>query len=293
MQNVFEKLKKRKKFNYKCGDKFGRLTLTGLTYTKILHGNWRRFVEAVCDCGVVREYLFNKIACGETQSCGCYRSDVTRKRMTTHNLTTHPLYDVYNKMIDRCYNSENKQFKDYGGRNIEVWLDWKNDFLEFYNWGIENGYKEGLSLDRQDNDGNYSPVNCRFATRAEQNRNTRRNRFYTAFGETKCLFDWGKDKRCVVGVWGLRRRVDTKKWKDNFEGALTTKEDRLRDSRAKQSNVFISAFGERKCLTAWLEDERCLVKLDSLRDRLKKGWDGEKILTTPPHSSGKKGIILN
>jgi hypothetical protein len=291
--NVINQLKprrKRLKFIYGAGDKFGRLTLTGITYTLSIYGHWIRFVEAVCVCGEVKEYRWHRLASGETQSCGCLRVEVTKKRMTTHNLSNHKLYDVWQKMVDRCYNEKNEQFKDYGGRGIEVWKDWKEDFLEFYEWCMANGYSEELSLDREDNDGHYAPYNCRFATRAEQSRNQRRNRFFTAFGETKCLFDWGSDKRCVVSVWALRSRMD-RDWKGTFEEALTTPQaERKKVSRNMKSVVMITAFGETKCMTAWLEDERCLVKLDSLRERYRKGWDGEKILTTPPSSSGFKGV---
>jgi hypothetical protein len=291
MQNLFETTKKRKTFNHKCGDKFGRLTLTGLTYTKPLYGHLVRFVEAVCDCGEIREYRFDSIKRGDVQSCGCYRKDATRGRAVTHNLSDHKLYDVWQKMILRCYDENNKGYHNYGGRGIQVWKDWKDDFLSFYEWCMGNGYKEGLSLDRVDNNDNYAPYNCRFATAEEQGKNRRTNRMFTAFGETKCLFDWGKDRRCKVTVWGLRSRID-KGWKGTFEEALTAPiAERKVVSRRSKANVNISAFGETKCLTAWLEDKRCLVKLDSLRDRLKKGWDGEKILTTPPHSSGKKGIL--
>jgi hypothetical protein len=291
MKNLFIPRKKRHQFNLSCGDKFGKLTYTGLTYTKSLHGTWRRIIEARCECGNVREYLFDLVARGDTQSCGCFRKEVVKKRMVTHGLSNHKLYDVWQHMIMRCYDEKDKAYHNYGGRGIEVWKEWKDDFLEFYEWCMVNGYNEGLSLDRTDNDGNYAPYNCKFATRPEQNRNQRGNRYFTAFGETKCLWDWGKDERCKVTVWGLRSRIDNG-WEGSFEEALITPlKDRLKVARNKKGNVNITAFGETKCMSAWLEDERCLVKLDSLRDRFKKGWDGERILTTPPHSSGKKGIL--
>lgn len=276
--------KKRNKFNFKSGDVFGRLTFTGLTYTKSIYGHFVRFVEAVCVCGEVRDYTFHLLASGQTQSCGCLRKENTRKRSITHNLSNHKLYDVWQKMVDRCCNSENKQYKDYGGRGIEVWLDWKKDFYCFYEWCIENGYEDGLSLDRVENDGFYAPYNCKFSTREEQNRNTRRNRMFTAFGETKCLFDWGKDSRCVISIWGLRNRVDRGKWPD-FEKALTTPlEDRFTVSRNNKRAIMLTAFGETKNLTAWLEDERCKVKLDSLRERIKENWNHEKAISTPPRT---------
>lgn len=280
MQNFYEPFKKRKKFNYQSGDRFGRLTYTGLTFTKIIYGHWVRFIEAVCDCGMVKEYPFNRIASGDTQSCGCLRKEVTSKRARTHGLTEHPLYDVYKKIISRCYDSNDKAFKNYGGRNIEVWKDWVDDFMNFYNWCIENGWKEGLTIDRTDNDGNYAPHNCKIATYAEQNRNKRNTRNFTAFGETKCIWDWGADPRCVVSVWALRGRMDKPEWEGRFEEALTYKGDRKKEAQNRKTSINLTAFGETKCMTAWAEDERCVVGFDRLRDRIAEGWDGYEAITT-------------
>lgn len=112
----------------------------------------------------------------------------------------------------------------------------------------------------------------------------------TAWGETKCLLDWSNDKRCPIGYWGLRNRLDRGKWTDMEAMISTPHQEKKETQRKSKSAVMITAFGETKCMTAWLEDERCLVKLDALRDRYKKGWDGENILTTPPSSSGFKGV---
>ena len=291
MQNNYESLKKsRSSFNYQLGQKFGGLTYTGLTYTKKILGNWKRFIEAVCECGQVKIYSFSSVASGDTKSCGCYRKKVTRRTKTTHGLSKHSLFQVHSKMISRCYNHKDPSFSNYGSRNIEVWKDWKDSFVDFYEWSIENGYKEGLSLDRVNNDGNYAPFNCRWATVAEQNRNRRNNRIFTAFGDTKCLWDWGNDKRCVVGVWALRSRMDSGKWTDNFEGALTTKEDRKLSGRTKKNNKYLTAFGETKCMSEWVEDERCVVGGDRLRDRIAEGWEHLAAITTV--NIDKKDIFI-
>jgi len=277
-------LKRRyEKHSRECGEIFGRLTLTGASFLKEMYGQRKAMVEATCACGSdVKWYLFESLVKGETKSCGCIRSELASKRMRTHNLSGHPLFQVWVKMRQRCSNENNDSYKDYGGRGISVCEDWDSDFLSFYEWCIENGYEEGRSLDRKNNDGNYHPNNCRMADRGEQNRNTRRNRMYTAFGETKCLFDWGKDSRCVVSVWALRSRIDRDGW-DDFEKALTSPAEERKDvSRKMKSAKMLTAFGETKCQSAWLEDERCLVKKDSLVDRLNKGWDAEKAISTPP-----------
>lgn len=280
MNNQFKPRKQRKQFHGKCGDRFGRLTLTGLTYTKIIYNHWVRYVEVVCDCGTVKDIKFGRIANGETQSCGCYQRDVARKAKLTHGLTDHKLYDVWTKMCLRCYDSNDKAYKNYGARGIEVWKDWKESFIEFFDWCMANGYEDGLSLDRTNNDGNYAPYNCKFVTAAEQNRNRRSNRMYEAFGETKCLFDWGKDSRCVVGVWTLRSRMDKEHWQGRFEEALIIKDDYQRAIRNTKRTKQLTAFGETKCLTEWSKDKRCAVGFDRLRDRIAGGWDHTEAITT-------------
>lgn len=95
-------------------------------------------------------------------------------------------------MKERCYNKRAINYKNYGGRGIVVCDEWLKDNMSFYIWSIKNGYKKGLSIDRIDNNGNYEPSNCRWTTRKEQNRNTRKNVFITYNGETRCLFDWAE-----------------------------------------------------------------------------------------------------
>lgn len=92
----------------------------------------------------------------------------------THNLSNHRLYKTWNNLIQRCTNPNNKRYKDYGSRNIEICNEWKNDFLSFYNWALNNGYENDLTIDRIDNDSGYSPTNCRWTSNTIQMRNTRK-----------------------------------------------------------------------------------------------------------------------
>ena len=93
-------------------------------------------------------------------------------------------------MRDRCYNTNRSQYTDYGGRGIVVCQEWLDDFMNFYNWAIDNGYKDGLTIDRINNDGNYEPDNCRWVDSKTQQRNRRNNRNFTYQGETHCLKEW-------------------------------------------------------------------------------------------------------
>lgn len=96
----------------------------------------------------------------------------------------------FQHMLERCYNPNNKSYKNYGGRGIEVCDEWRKDYSKFESWAMNNGFQEDLSIDRIDNDGNYEPDNCRFVTPAENNQNRRSSRFYTIDGETKNLQQW-------------------------------------------------------------------------------------------------------
>ena len=90
-----------------------------------------------------------------------------------HGLAGHKLYMVWKAMKQRCYNPNITCYQDYGGRGIKISIRWRNNFMRFYNWAISHGWKKGLQIDREDNNGNYHPNNCRFVT-PKANANNRR-----------------------------------------------------------------------------------------------------------------------
>lgn len=110
-------------------------------------------------------------------------------------------------MKNRCYNENADRYSDYGGRGITIYEEWLFDFDKFSLWAYANGYKPGLTIDRKDNNDGYYPWNCRWITKAEQNRNRRDNLFVTAFGETKICADWESDSRCIVPAMTFRSRI--------------------------------------------------------------------------------------
>ena len=112
---------------------------------------------------------------------------------SSHGKRNTKLYRVWCGMKRRCYQPQDKRYNRYGGRGITVCQAWREDFQLFYEWAINNGYCEGLTIDRINNDAEYSPENCRWVTRAEQNRNYSRNHYITYRGETKCLSDWAEE----------------------------------------------------------------------------------------------------
>lgn len=113
-----------------------------------------------------------------------------RNSLYKHGLTEHPLHLRWKAMLERCYYPHNKAYSHYGGRGIEVCAEWRHDFKAFYDWAIENGWDESLTLDRIDNDGNYCPENCRWISMKEQCRNRSNNVNITIDGVTKAEVCW-------------------------------------------------------------------------------------------------------
>lgn len=176
------------------GMKFGRLTVIKLDHVKKLKRNFYYYL-CKCDCGNDCIVLKSSLLNGLTRSCGCYNTEVRaeqcRKR-AKHNLTNTRLHGIWDKMKGRCFCSTLPDYSRYGGRGITVCDEWKNNFEAFYDWAMANGYKEDLTLDRIDVNGNYEPVNCRWTNQKIQQRNRRNNRLITFNGETHCLFEWAE-----------------------------------------------------------------------------------------------------
>jgi hypothetical protein len=136
------------------------------------------FYKCICDCGkdkVVRKYnLLN----GNTRSCGCLMSDAKKKHGLRYE--NKRLYHIWGNMRQRCSNQNHRDYKNYGGRGIDVCTEWES-YEDYHRWSMKNGYSGELSLDRIDNNAGYSPNNCRWTDSKTQNNNRRTN--------IKCLVD--------------------------------------------------------------------------------------------------------
>lgn len=205
-------------FDWASGKTFGEVMLTGKSYVK---NRKHRYVEVICNCNTIKWIRFDGLKSGAVSSCGCFHVESARKQFTTHGLSNHALYTVHEDMKARCLNPNSESYGDYGGRGIKIFEFWVNDFKEFYNWAINNGWSEGcgLTLDRINNDGDYHPNNCRFSTDHVQSRNKRSNVVITLFNETKCMKDWALDSRCMVEYKTLQTRI--KRGWNNEEAIIT------------------------------------------------------------------------
>ena len=157
--------------------------LTGMTFDywtvieKIYIKNHASYYKCQCKCGNIKNVLQSNLVCGKSKSCGCISANKLSKLRQKHRKSNSKLYLIWSAIKRRCCNQNSKDFKNYGGRGIKVCKEWTNNFMNFYNWAIANGYKEGLEIDRIDVNGNYEPSNCRWATIKEQNNNRRNTRY--------------------------------------------------------------------------------------------------------------------
>lgn len=124
-----------------------------------------------------------------------------------HGESRSKLYEVWSAIVQRCCNPNSKVFRNYGGRGIQICQEWRLDYLAFREWALSSGYDSSLQIDRIDNDGSYTPDNCRWVTHQQNQLNTRQNVRLTAFGETKPISEWLRDSRCIVGRETFRYRI--------------------------------------------------------------------------------------
>lgn len=170
-------------------DLVGKKIKTFLVLGQSVYGTNPRY-RCICDCGEQHEILGRSLRL-ETALCKCH-ADHSRKI----------LYGIWANMMQRCENRKCEGYKDYGGRGIEVCERWR----KFENFVSDMGERpEGKSLDRKENNGNYEPSNCRWATKVEQASNTRRNIHLTYNGITATPSEWSR----TLGITreALRRRV--------------------------------------------------------------------------------------
>jgi hypothetical protein len=166
------------------GKRFGMITVLSEYIIKEKRVYW----YCKCDCGKIFLRRSDIIQRSDVKSCGCYQKINNRNIAKTHGDGSrkseyHRLYVCWQSMKDRCYNSNNVQFKDWGGRGITVCKEWLNDYNNFKEWALQNGYANNLTLDRIKVNENYKPSNCRWITKIEQNKNTRRCRHILYHGK--------------------------------------------------------------------------------------------------------------
>lgn len=167
------------------GKRFGNLTVIQKSAKQTKHRDV--FWDCICDCGCSKIATSYDLLHKKTSHCGCLTAAHISERTKKSGHEPAKLYRTWQNMKTRCYNPNYSLFHRYGGRGISVCDEWVHDFVAFRKWAFANGYAEGLTLDRIDNNGAYSPVNCRFTTAIEQSNNRSTNRYIDIFDERLTL----------------------------------------------------------------------------------------------------------
>lgn len=181
---------KRQRVLVVAGQRFGRLTVV-----REVEGPGRP-VEFRCDCGATKVSRLTNVRRGTVRSCGCLRREVAAEAHTTHGGAARGVrkraeYRIWGGILYRCTNPGSPAYARYGGRGIRVCEAWRSSFARFLA-DVGPRPSPAHSIDRIDNDGDYAPGNCRWATAAEQARNRCQNVWITLDGETRCLLDWAQ-----------------------------------------------------------------------------------------------------
>lgn len=250
------------------GKRFGGLVVLRRVEDKISPKGYKKpqYVCA-CDCGNTKVVVKGNLLTGNTTSCGCYKKELDHKRFLKHGYAENPdkLYQKWLSMRDRCFNPKATSYKNYGARGIRVCTEWDN-YISFREWAFANGYKDGLTIDRIDVDGDYEPNNCRFATMKEQNNNRRTTNFHTYNGKTQSEMKWAEEYGISYGA--LKTRL---KYGWSFEDALNTP--------VKPFEHLVEYEGETHNIKQWARLRG--ISSDALSGRLERGWSFEDAINTP------------
>lgn len=252
------------------GQKFGRLTVVGFQWVddgREQNPCWHW--NCVCDCGKkVYGIRPRALKSGATLSCGCLKKEQDKKNIygkrRTHGKSDTRLFHIWVKIKDRCLNEKCPAYANYGGRGISVCKEWMS-FEPFFDWAVNNGYEENLTIERKDVNGNYCLENCSWITKADQAKNKRTTRYVTVDCERMCLKD--ACEKLGLPYKAVHLRITKRGW--SVERALS---EPIHDNSDSM---------KRKCKEAGLPYTTVLA-------RIKSGWSEEKALTTPLLRKKKK-----
>lgn len=239
------------------GEKFGKLTVIGFDSYKNIGNSTSRSAhwKCQCECGNMVMLDTSSLKYNGRKTCGC-------SQKSTNGLYGSRLYKIWTGMKQRCFNPNDTQYQNYGGRGIIICDEWRNDFTSFFNWATNNGYKEGLTIDRENVNGNYEPTNCRWATQKEQMRNTRFNRNLTIDGETK-----------IVAEWIDTSTIKPKTFRERVRSNVS--EDRILQTDIR-TRIFMEINGKK--LSVKELSDLTGINQDTIRRRINKGCSYEDVI---------------
>lgn len=237
------------------GKKFGKLTVIEFAG---INKDRRTLWKCECEDKNIVVVSANSLKMGNTKSCGCLRKGVNKK----HGLSHLKCYNSWADMMYRCYNKNSSAYHNYGGRGITVCDRWRDKEMGVLNFFEDMGEPQGdMTIDRINNDGNYEPSNCRWASPKEQSRNRRTNINLTFNGETHCILDWSK-------ILNISRTTITRRKAKN----LST-EQILKKTKEKIKITVNNIQYTIKEISNIVGE-----KQDTIRCRISHGWPIEKIM---------------
>ena len=259
------------------GQKFNRLlVLERLPKYK----NGYTYYRCRCDCGNEIIVFSSAFVCGKTKSCGCYAKEKTRENMTTHGLRGTQLYKVWAGIKDRTNPNNHNCKQNYRKLDIKMCKEWHDSFEAFYEWAINNGYKEEklpngknkYTIDRIDTYGDYEPSNCRWVTNKEQMNNQTTNKNITYNGKTQTLSQWCDELNLPYStiLFRLNHGFDVEK---AFTKSIDNQNYYEYKGKILNINQIIEITGLTKA-NVW--------------NRLHRGWSIERLMTQPARKVRRK-----
>jgi len=237
------------------GMKFGRLTAISRVVDSV-PTTWL----FLCECGTEKEINSSAVKSGSTQSCGCLNKERRIEISTTHGCSGHPLYKIWEGMVGRCTRPQSTEWNSYGGRGIKVCDQWLNSPSQFFK---DMGDRpKGFTIERINNNGNYEPSNCKWASPLEQGANKRNNN--TTELDGKLIHIAEASRLTGIPETSIRRAEK--------EGRSISKMKRVR-------NVKIEFNGESMTMIEWAE--KIGIEYGTLKYRMRKGWSASDALTMP------------
>lgn len=244
--------------NNLIGVSFGRLTV--LEYVEGSN------CKCKCSCNKIIIVNTSNLVTGNSKSCGCLRKELTSLRTRKHGDSHTVLYNTWIRIKDRCYNQNNPDYKDYGGRGITVCDRWKESYENFKEdmSDIPCSKETRYSIDRKNVNGNYEPNNCRWATDDEQANNRRNSHYLTLRDKTLTITQWSKETN--IPRMTIRNRL-LLGW--SIEDTLTIPPKKI---------LIIEFNNQSHTISEWSKITG--IKKNTIQSRLNRGWSIEKTLTT-------------
>lgn len=251
------------------GRRYGRLVVKEIDHFKLDKNGYKKYyLKCKCDCGNEKVVIAYSLTQGLTVSCGCYNKEKTSEIFKSHGMSKTRIYHIFCDMHRRCEDEHRKAYARYGGRGITVCDEWSGDngFNNFYQWSINNGYTEELTIDRIDNDKGYSPNNCRWVDYQTQANNSSWNRHIEYNGEIHTLAEWGRLTNITPHCIGHRIKSG---W--SIPQALGYEDHKT----PKKDEVLYTINGETHNIREWCRIRN--ISVDTVRYRRAHEWSPEEI----------------